>query len=63
MAEFCVLAKDVTPIFIPCGNYIDLQTTTKITLNLINDESRLPIPVRMADLEIKRMRKQMARNQ
>lgn len=51
--------KDVRPIFISCGNYIDLQTTTEITLNLINDESRLPIPVRLADLETKHMRKQI----
>ena len=49
---------NVKPIFISCGNYIDLQTTTKITLQLINDESRLPIPVRLADLETKRMRRQ-----
>lgn len=54
--------KDVKPIFISCGNYIDLQTTTKVTLNLINDESRLPIPVRLADLETKRMRRQMVMN-
>lgn len=51
--------QGVKPIFISCGNYIDLQTTTEITLHLINDESRLPIPVRLADLETKRMRKQM----
>ncbi|QUW22541.1 endonuclease V [Sporosarcina sp. Marseille-Q4063] len=51
--------KDVKPIFISCGNYIDLEKTTKITLNLINKESRIPIPVRLADLETKRMRKQL----
>ena len=51
--------KDVKPIFISCGNYIDLQTTTEITKNLINDESRIPIPVRLADLETKRLRKQI----
>ena len=51
--------KDVKPIFISCGNKIDLQTTTKITLNLINNESRLPIPVRLADLETKRLRTQL----
>ena len=51
--------KDVKPIFISCGNYIDLETTTEITMNLINDESRIPIPVRLADLETKRLRKQI----
>ncbi len=43
--------KDVKPIFISCGNYIDLETSTEIVLSLINNESRLPIPIRLADLE------------
>lgn len=43
--------KDVKPIFVSCGNYIDLETSTEIILNLINNESRLPIPIRLADLE------------
>ncbi|MHC1748099.1 MAG: endonuclease V [Cellulosilyticaceae bacterium] len=43
--------KDVKPIFISCGNNVDLETSTEITLNLINRESRLPIPTRLADLE------------
>ena len=51
--------KNVKPIFISCGNYIDLETTTEITLNLINNESRIPIPVRLADLETKLLRKQL----
>jgi len=51
--------KNVKPIFISCGNYIDLQTTTDVILSLINDESRVPIPVRLADLETKRMRREI----
>jgi deoxyribonuclease V len=51
--------ENVKPIFISCGNYIDLQTTTEITMNLINRESRIPIPVRLADLETKHMRGQL----
>ena len=43
--------KTVKPIFISCGNYIDLESSTEIVLNLINNESRLPIPTRLADLE------------
>ena len=43
--------KDVKPIFISCGNNVDLETSTEIVLNLINNESRLPIPIRLADLE------------
>lgn len=43
--------KDVKPIFVSCGNNIDLETSTEIVLNLINKESRIPIPTRLADLE------------
>lgn len=43
--------KTVKPIFISCGNYIDLDSSTEIVLNLINNESRLPIPTRLSDLE------------
>lgn len=46
--------KDVKPIFISTGNDISLQTATEVTLHFINDESRLPIPVRLADLETSR---------
>lgn len=52
--------QNIKPIFISCGNCIDLQTTTEIIISLINDESRLPIPVRLADLETKRIRKQLS---
>ncbi|WP_371025367.1 endonuclease V [Paraclostridium ghonii] len=38
-------------LIISCGNNIDLETSTEIVLNLINNESRLPIPIRLADLE------------
>ncbi|MFX3634511.1 MAG: endonuclease V [Candidatus Pristimantibacillus sp.] len=48
--------KNVRPIFISCGNWIDIDTATDITLALINKESRLPVPVRQADLETKKMR-------
>lgn len=49
--------KDVKPIFVSCGNYIDIDTSTEIILNLINNESRLPIPTRLADLETHAMRR------
>lgn len=52
----------VKPIFISCGNHIDLNTTTTIVLNLINSESRLPIPVRLADLETKKQRREILKN-
>ena len=49
--------KDVKPIFVSCGNYIDLSTAADITMHLINKESRLPILVRLADMETKRLKR------
>ncbi|PID13872.1 endonuclease V [Sporosarcina sp. P34] len=54
--------QDVKPIFVSCGNYIDLPTATTITEALINSESRLPIPVRLADLATKKNRRQLRNN-
>lgn len=42
--------KDVKPIFISCGNWIDLETSIKITLHFVEKNSRLPITTRYADL-------------
>ncbi|OZI12995.1 endonuclease V [Bacillaceae bacterium SAS-127] len=53
--------KNVKPIFVSCGNWIDLDTSMEIVMNCINKESRLPIPVRLADLETHKMRKQLSR--
>lgn len=43
--------ENVKPIFVSCGNDIDLETSTQIALSQIDEQSRLPIPVRLADLE------------
>lgn len=48
--------KDVKPIFLSIGNYIDLDTSTQIINSLITNESRIPIPTRLADLETHKMR-------
>jgi deoxyribonuclease V len=53
---------NVKPVFVSCGNWIDLDTSTEIVLNCINKESRLPIPVRLADIETHRVRKQLLQN-
>ncbi|WP_240949802.1 endonuclease V [Psychrobacillus sp. BL-248-WT-3] len=42
--------KNVKPIFISCGNWIDLETSIKITLHFIEKSSRLPITTRFADI-------------
>ncbi|MGJ3193095.1 endonuclease V [Peribacillus frigoritolerans] len=49
----------VKPIFVSCGNWIDLETSTEIVMNCINQESRLPIPIRLADIETHKVRKQL----
>ena len=51
--------KNVKPIFISCGNWIDLETSNEIVMRLINKESRLPIPVRLADMETHIVRKKL----
>ncbi|KOP78263.1 endonuclease V [Lysinibacillus sp. FJAT-14745] len=49
--------KDVKPIFVSCGNVIDLDTATNITMHFIEKDSRLPIPTRYADLATHQARK------
>lgn len=53
----------VKPIFLSCGNYIDLVTSYKITMNLINKDSRLPLPVRFADIETHKIREETMKAQ
>lgn len=48
--------KGVKPIFISPGNYIDLLSTTKLVCKLTNEESHIPIPTRLADIETHKMR-------
>lgn len=42
--------ENVKPIFVSCGNWIDLDTATELTLHFIEKDSRLPITTRYADL-------------
>mgnify|MGYP001064266868 CR=1 FL=1 len=41
---------DVKPVFVSCGNWIDIDTAVKITMHLVEKDSRLPITTRYADL-------------
>lgn len=41
---------DVKPIFVSCGNWIDIDTVTKITMHFVEKDSRLPTTIRYADL-------------
>lgn len=48
--------KNVKPIYVSVGNYIDLETSTELIKELVNKESHIPIPTRLADIETHRMR-------
>ncbi|MGN1411855.1 MAG: endonuclease V [Oscillospiraceae bacterium] len=53
-------ARVKRPIFVSCGNFIDLDTAMNITLSLVHPtESRLPISTRYADLETHIMREKL----
>lgn len=43
--------KNVKPIFISIGNFISLNTACTLALKLIDKDSHIPIPTRLADLE------------
>ncbi len=43
--------KDVKPIFVSVGNFIDLETATRVVERLVTKESHIPVPVRLADIE------------
>ncbi len=45
--------KNLKPVFISCGNFIDLDTTTNICMQMTTKESRIPMPTRIADIESK----------
>lgn len=51
--------KDVKPIFVSSGNWIDLATSTEVVMACINEKSRLPIPVRLADIETRLARRDL----
>lgn len=42
---------NVRPVFVSAGNYISLETATEITMQLVDRESRIPIPTRIADMD------------
>ncbi len=50
--------QGVKPVFVSCGNWIDLDTAVAVALSLVEPSSRLPVPVRQADLATHRARRQ-----
>lgn len=51
--------KDVKPVYVSVGNYIDLDTATELVCRIVDRESRIPMPTRLADLETHRRRKEL----
>ena len=49
--------RNVKPIFVSSGNWISLDTATNITLSLITHTSRQPMPTRLADMYVRKIRK------
>jgi deoxyribonuclease V len=47
----------VKPVFVSPGNGINLDSSTELVLSLTGPESRLPVPVREADISTRRMRR------
>ncbi|MED1568066.1 endonuclease V [Bacillus paramycoides] len=50
---------DVKPVFISCGNWINLDTATEIIMYFVEKNSRLPITTRYADLATHMARKRL----
>lgn len=50
--------RDVKPVFVSVGNYIDLDTAVRIVCELVSEESHIPLPTRLADLETHRRRRE-----
>lgn len=42
---------NVKPVFLSIGNFISIDTAMEITMQLVDKESHIPIPTRLADLE------------
>ena len=55
--------QDVKPIYISCGNWIDLETTREFVLEFVTKDSRLPITTRFADIMTHRERNKRKNDQ
>ena len=52
--------KDVKPVFVSIGNRIDLDMATAVVQSYSDPGSHIPLPTRYADLETKRLRRQLS---
>lgn len=51
--------ENVRPVFVSVGNNISLDTAVMLTMDMVDSESRIPIPTRLADLETHKERKKI----
>lgn len=49
--------KDCKPVFVSVGNYMSLENARNLILRFITEESRIPMPTRLADIETHKLRK------
>ncbi len=53
--------RDVKPIFVSVGNFVSLDTACALAMKLTDQESHIPVPTRLADLET-HIEREAARN-
>ena len=51
--------RGVKPVFVSVGNWVTLDTATRLALQLTGGGSRLPLPTWYADLETHTQRQQL----
>ena len=54
--------QNVKPIFVSVGNNIEINTATKLAIQLTEKQSHIPIPTRYEDLETHKKRKEYTAN-
>lgn len=49
--------QNCKPLFVSVGNYLSLENAKTIVMHCVNEESRIPIPTRLADIQTHKLRK------
>lgn len=50
--------QNCKPVFVSVGNYMSLGNVKNLIMRFITDESRVPMPTRLADIETHKLRKE-----
>lgn len=53
---------NVKPVFVSAGNFITLEAAVGIVLQLTEKNSRQPVPLRLADIESRRLKREAVKN-